>query len=834
MAETEDKKKKKSRGFATPVLVRKDDGRLGLIYVDVKTGREVDPESYEVVDQYTANLIELGLEPDPSKEDKKKDEKKKEEDERDLFRDGGDGEYHSDFKGDGKGFARNVSNNFGYRKKPGALGLLGMVPNPMAQFANKAIDYGFKANNKIAADEARNMLGIENDKGLKGLAGYVKDNKGYIGDVSYNGVTSPVGFEAEDKLGRTTLTPNEARMRQQLSENFRPAEGVEKAQSIAQFQSENPESIPSKARDFAGTVAKGAVKGALLGAIGGDVMGGLLGSLVNSVKGYGINIAKDAISDVVTNALDKPDPVSDQAVFGDQKPNRGLGDLSPTFAEKNIDTGINYSHPDRGPVTSGLKERTIDVMNSLASNTPGGINVTSAYRSPEINRAVGGAPSSLHVTGDAFDLSTRGLSDEQKRDLVERSVMSGGMEIGTYPDQSLHVSGFQRMSPTMTIDGEVVNQPTGGVTAMHNRSRNNYASAPDWFKEGLEVSRLAATPTPRPTEAGVSIAGGTGTIDFDRVNSFSPSDKRAMAMTLAGEIDPRYTDLNDPLGQREAFGILSTMENRVNKYGSVVDAITAPKQYSTWNDEEAANVARQNYAANAGLFDSIVDNYVSDPTKRSGFTSYYNPSIANPGWGPTMTQTEDIGPHRFGAVEGYNTGFGQNFGKTSMTEQTQQAAEETRSFGVGAQASATGSLNAGGWGATSANSSFGDSLGGFSSSVSGENANRTSDSMSSSGRDGSTGGGFGGDRSGSTGGFGSDTSSRGGGSNTGRSTGGGGFSSTHDNPGKSADDRDTGRTTSRDTYNDSKDSGFGGTGTTGSTGSTTHDNPGKSEDDRAY
>ena len=43
--------------------------------------------------------------------------------------------------------------------------------------------------------------------------------------------------------------------------------------------------------------------------------------------------------------------------------------------------------------------------------------ITSGYRCPDHNRSIGGAKGSQHVKGNAADISTAGLSDNQVEDL---------------------------------------------------------------------------------------------------------------------------------------------------------------------------------------------------------------------------------------------------------------------------------------------------------------------------------------------------------------------------------------------------------------------------------
>jgi hypothetical protein len=63
--------------------------------------------------------------------------------------------------------------------------------------------------------------------------------------------------------------------------------------------------------------------------------------------------------------------------------------------------------------------------------------VTSGYRSPEYNAKVGGAKNSQHLHGNAYDISTSGLTQAQQIDLINKARASGFGGIGVY-DNSLH------------------------------------------------------------------------------------------------------------------------------------------------------------------------------------------------------------------------------------------------------------------------------------------------------------------------------------------------------------------------------------------------------------
>lgn len=713
-------------------FVKNSNGKMTPIFIDYNTGKRIsDLKDYFVYDE--ADLKEMGVvvsEKNTPEEKKQNDTKLKRVIE-------GKGDYYSGTSRDNplEKSDRSVGNNYGYIDKPAAIKYSGMLPGPLGT-VGKVANAAINMNNKKAVSLAREGVGLEKKTDWTGPIG---DNKGYVGDITYGDATTSVGLEAEDKNKRTTLTPNEARMRVQLA-GAKEATKEEKEASIKSAKAANPK------------------KG----------IGGIAGRFFEKVK------SPFASSDPVQEVKDgnpikrevKPDTVRTTPVTREtlsemeeseaETPRTGgLASLSPSFNK-----GISYTHPERGPVNQGLNERTVGVMDALSLQSPEGIRVTSAYRDPDLNKSIGGAPASMHITGEAFDVSTRGLTERQKRDLVERAVMSGTEEMGTYADESLHFASRQRFPSVNPATGE--QQPTGGVTAMHNRSRLGYDNAPNWFKDGLEVSRLAPTPEAKPEQDPVAMAGTTVQNPSGFMNQFSPEQREAytaderqkMAMTLAGEIDLRKTDLSTEEGQQEARAILSTIENRVAKYGTVDKVLSAPNQYSTWNNKKAANIAITNYKNDPTTYDTLVGGYLSDPESNLGFTSYHADHV-NPGWSSAMQGQTQIGPHKFGTLSEYGSGFGQNFSPTADSQKDPITRQQpTNVASVTTDVSPSRSMS---------NDSLNrqqESMNRNTGSMSDENANRSTSSKSTESR----GGGFTSDNSGSrssmTSGVSRDTPSR--------------------------------------------------------------------------
>ena len=101
----------------------------------------------------------------------------------------------------------------------------------------------------------------------------------------------------------------------------------------------------------------------------------------------------------------------------------------------------SFSPPELGGARGGLKKRTPpNLGGEIDTEEP--IIITSGYRSPELNKKVGGSPTSNHLTGCAVDIRVYGIeqamryavilmdyADETKQDydelLIERNKSGG-------------------------------------------------------------------------------------------------------------------------------------------------------------------------------------------------------------------------------------------------------------------------------------------------------------------------------------------------------------------------------------------------------------------------
>ena len=64
------------------------------------------------------------------------------------------------------------------------------------------------------------------------------------------------------------------------------------------------------------------------------------------------------------------------------------------------------------------------------------LTINSAYRSPKWNKAVGGAPNSMHLQAKASDLVCKSKTPKQLKAVIEKLIKAGKMQdggVGLYP-----------------------------------------------------------------------------------------------------------------------------------------------------------------------------------------------------------------------------------------------------------------------------------------------------------------------------------------------------------------------------------------------------------------
>lgn len=636
----------------------------------------------------------------------------------------------ADHSGDSFKTNQNPLDNYGYEHKPGFVSKLGMLPGGIGMAA-KAVNAGWNMNNLAAVNTARNMLNLAPMTPKDSVKGIVKDTKGQVSNnAQINGKSYHVGLEAMSPDENTNLTPTEANNRANLLGGIsEPAPTAPQQSGLSKklnnmFFEDNPvaptpetpqtpqaQTLQSPIEKITG-VQKGWAARALNHVFG--ITPENAPTPTARPEDTPTSVAPSITPASPDTGVSTPSGVAHAASIAGFNPGAGLGNLDHS-AQGTGPNNISYDHPDRGAWNAGMTQETQDTASRVAG-TLGGMTMTSGYRSPSVNAAVGGAPGSLHQQGKAFDIDTSNMTDSDKQKAVEMSRLSGATGIGTYTGGSLHIDMGARPSATaVDAQGNPVHpgaiNTVDGTYGMMNRTATNAAkNAPSWFTKGMTEDTFAPTPTARPTPTPSETLGITPEVDRNSsaqalgftatpndapVNTFNnigptaqvsqpsvidsttaklgttpaaraamgminrtPAEKTAMAKTIAGELSPQSLAAlakNDPTAKAELGAMVATMENRAasKTYTGIANTL-APSQY---NSLAAANLntTNANYSKyQAAINTGMQDFYSGKLPSNLDKTSYYNPSISNPSWGTKMTNPTQVGAHKFGTLPEYS------------------------------------------------------------------------------------------------------------------------------------------------------------------------------------
>jgi uncharacterized protein YcbK (DUF882 family) len=97
---------------------------------------------------------------------------------------------------------------------------------------------------------------------------------------------------------------------------------------------------------------------------------------------------------------------------------------SATATSKKIDNTPNSE------ITAKLTKLAKEILQPIRDELGKPIRVTSGYRSPKLNTAVGGSKTSQHMKGEAADLQLIGGKNAELFNVIKNMINSGKLKVG--------------------------------------------------------------------------------------------------------------------------------------------------------------------------------------------------------------------------------------------------------------------------------------------------------------------------------------------------------------------------------------------------------------------
>lgn len=645
----------------------------------------------------------------------------------------------SDTKQAQKAYSRASADNHGYINKPGIAKYANLVPGPIgtaARVGNLAVN----ASNLGAVNEGRAEIGLDPLKGKEALRTVLKDQHGQVANVKINDNDYAVGYEALSPDGRTNLTPDEARKRAALLgglEEGAPVGETNKRKSTPSdsFMSKatglqdgwlgdaiervfDPSSPAVKQVDAGYTPTKltdlqpGTEKSGFLPETAPiptsrhQTQPGL--GLANLAGPAGIRSGDVAFSRERENNLS---PRMSDALEG---------------ASANLGTGLNISSGYRDAVKNASvkgAKNSYHMSGNAADISMAGMDdaqrqqlVTElAQRGARGFITYDSLPDTLHADmrpGDYDKLGNNVPHFMHNKTQYQMGKAPGWMQESAMYDGYVTPQQAPIPTPNPMMTPQPPQQTGPAVTGPNNPNNVNLADkiSPKAFQTsgtsnlspiGSSLDPLAATSlgqtSPNDSYAKNLTAANLSSSRFDNVDmgSVSPAQYASlgfvqrtpeqidrMAYALSGELDGaqlKALQAGDPEAKRELANMVTTIENRAaSKMFGSFDNVLDPSQYNSLMSGKLG-VTSNNYNLYGGTLNSLIPEYYSGGLVPSnyGYSSYYNPAISDPSWGPKMSIAGVTGDHRFGSLPEY----GPNQGFIDARDQVGQAqVSDTRGY----------------------------------------------------------------------------------------------------------------------------------------------------------
>lgn len=266
----------------------------------------------------------------------------------------------------------------------------------------------------------------------------------------------------------------------------------------------------------------------------------------------------------------------------------------------------------RSYVDMDVNPSVTEKLSTIQATRSNPLDITSGYRSPAYNAAVGGAKKSQHTHRNAVDVSTRGMSQAEVRALAEEASRVGFRGIGIYSD-SLHFdvrekaavwgpnfksssipAGFQDFAAAHIQNKIQGTSPAPMVAAVERQSLPNIGPVPE---ARPETSLASYTPQNVPTPTARDAFSPGGIVNAPKV-SLSPVSS---AQASPAQAAPAPSMAQSPVSAARAA---PSMAPNPDRFGPIGPAINNAPSLKSALQAQAAQInapAPQNVSAISSL-----------------------------------------------------------------------------------------------------------------------------------------------------------------------------------------------------------------------------------------
>lgn len=212
----------------------------------------------------------------------------------------------------------------------------------------------------------------------------------------------------------------------------------------------------------------------------------------------------------------------------------------PRMNPLNDPTKFKLGSPD---VLQGVNPTALSKLARLqeAINRP--LTISSGYRNPLLNKRVGGAKMSQHMSGNAIDIKIPGASAAETADIIRKASEIGFGGIGGYRPGSIHVDVASQRAWGPNYSGISIGGPMGNALSAHAAGRI--------AEVGPDYAAMERNPSVRGVASAPSIPTKTVSASMDPTaavtSAFSTAKDLYNSLPSMKDLSERYAGLQKDL-----------------------------------------------------------------------------------------------------------------------------------------------------------------------------------------------------------------------------------------------------------------------------------------------